>query len=210
MIPPHRGNEATAGSAPPNQAASLSLQQPYFQATGNGPALPPGGIPYTTWTETRSPGMIGANQILGTDRVVGGDVSDAVREQITRTLRELGFSPKGRARVYQKPYLEYFYMIPYPRGFRVPDFMKFTGDDARITYEHVGQFLTQVSDAGITDVHKVKLFPISLSGTTFNWFTSLAPNSVNTWAGLEERFLEYFYNGETEIKLSDLTTVRQK
>jgi hypothetical protein len=28
--------------------------------------------------------------------------------------------------------------------------------------------------------------------------------------GLEERFHEYFYNGETELKLSDLTTVRQK
>jgi hypothetical protein len=27
---------------------------------------------------------------------------------------------------------------------------------------------------------------------------------------LEERFHEYFYNGETELKLSDLTTVRQK
>jgi hypothetical protein len=32
-------------------------------------------------------------------------------------------------------------MIPYPSGFRVPDFTKFTGDDVRTTYEHVGQFL---------------------------------------------------------------------
>jgi hypothetical protein len=68
----------------------------------------------------------------------------------------------------------------------------------------------QVSDTGITNMHKVKLFPLSLSGTAFNWFISLAPNSVNTWAGLEERFHEYFYNGETELKLSDLTAVRQK
>jgi hypothetical protein len=30
------------------------------------------------------------------------------------------------------------------------------------------------------------------------------------WAGLEEKFHRYFYNGETELKLSDLTTVRQK
>jgi hypothetical protein len=70
--------------------------------------------------------------------------------------------------------------------------------------------LAQVSDAGITDVHRVKLFPLSLSSTAFNWFTSLAPNSVSTWASLEERFHEYFYNGETELKLSDLTAVRQK
>jgi hypothetical protein len=70
--------------------------------------------------------------------------------------------------------------------------------------------LAQVSDAGINDVYRVRLFMLSLSGTTFNWFTSLASNSVSTWVGLEERFHEYFYNGETKLKLSDLTIVRQK
>jgi hypothetical protein len=39
--------------------------------------------------------------------------NEGVRDQITRTLRE----------------------------FRVPDLAKFTGDDAKTTYEHVGQFL---------------------------------------------------------------------
>jgi hypothetical protein len=48
---------------------------------------------------------------------------------------------RGRARSYQKPYPEYFDMIPYPRGFWVPDLAKFTGDDAKTTYEHVGRFL---------------------------------------------------------------------
>jgi hypothetical protein len=33
---------------------------------------------------------------------------------------------------------------------------------------------------------------------------------VSTWAGLEERFHKYFYNGETELKLSDLAAVRKK
>jgi hypothetical protein len=45
---------------------------------------------------------------------------------------------------------------------------------------------------------------------TFNWFTSLALNSINTWTHIEEWFHKYFYNGETELKLSDLTSVRQK
>jgi hypothetical protein len=40
-----------------------------------------------------------------------------VRDQITRTLWEFGFMPKGRARSYQKPYPEYFDTIPYPQGF---------------------------------------------------------------------------------------------
>jgi hypothetical protein len=45
---------------------------------------------------------------------------------------------KGWARPYQKPYLVYFDTIPYPRGFRVPDLAKFMGDDAKMTYEHIG------------------------------------------------------------------------
>jgi hypothetical protein len=147
---------------------------------------------------------------LGTNRVGGGDVSDVVREQITRTLRELGFSPKGRVRSYQNSYPDYFDSVPYPRGFRMPDFTKFTEEDSRSTYEHVGKYLAQISDLGANDVYRIQLFPLSLSGTAFNWFTYLAPNSVNTWAELEERFHDYFYNGETELKLSDLTTVRQK
>jgi hypothetical protein len=71
---------------------------------------------------------------------VEGD-NEGVRDQIARTLREFGFMPKGQARLYQKPYPEYFGTIPYPRDFRVPDLAKFTSDDAKTTYEHIGQFL---------------------------------------------------------------------
>jgi hypothetical protein len=110
---------------------------------------------------------------------VGGGMTDGVREQIARTLREFGFTPKGRARAYQKPYPDYFDTLPYPHGFRVPNFARFTGDDARTTYEHIGQFLAQVNDTGITGMHKIRLFPLSLSGTAFNWFTFLAPNSID-------------------------------
>jgi hypothetical protein len=121
-------------------------------------------------------------------------------------MRELEFAARGCTKSYRKPYPEFFDSVPYPWGFQVPDFVKFTGEDSRTTYEHVGQYLAQVSDMGINDMHRVKFFPLSLTGTTFNWFTSLALDSINTWAQLEERFHEYFYNGETELKLSDLTS----
>jgi hypothetical protein len=72
---------------------------------------------------------------------VEGEVNDGVRDQIARTLREFGFTLKGRARSYQKSYPEYFDTIPYPRGFWVPDLAKFKGDDTKTMYEHIGQFL---------------------------------------------------------------------
>ena len=78
------------------------------------------------------------------------------------------------------------------------------------TFEHVGQFLAQCREVGTSDIYRVKLFPLSLSGTAFTWFILLAPNSISTWAQLEQKFHEYFYSGETELRLSDLTLVRQK
>jgi hypothetical protein len=54
------------------------------------------------------------------------------------------------------------------------------------------------------------MFPLSLSGIAFTWFTSLTPNSMFTWAQLEQKFHEYFYFSDTELELSHLTVIKQK
>jgi hypothetical protein len=54
------------------------------------------------------------------------------------------------------------------------------------------------------------MFLLSLSGTTFIWFTSLAPNSIFTWAQLEQKFHEYFYSSDIELRLSHLTAIKRK
>jgi hypothetical protein len=90
------------------------------------------------------------------------------------------------------------------------DLAKFTGDDTKTTYEHIGRFLAQVNDVGITDVHKIRMFTLSLTGAAFNWFTSLPPNSIDSWVSMEQKFHDYFYNGEAELRLSDFTSLRQK
>jgi hypothetical protein len=46
--------------------------------------------------------------------------------------------------------------------------------------EHIGQFLLQCSEASANDALKLRMFPLSLSGTTFTWFNSIAPNSIFT------------------------------
>jgi hypothetical protein len=77
---------------------------------------------------------------LATDGVYLGK-SENVREQVARMLREFGLEPKGWARMYQKPCPVFFDIVPCPRGFRVPEFVRFMGEDSRTTYEHIGQFL---------------------------------------------------------------------
>jgi hypothetical protein len=57
-----------------------------------------------------------------------------------------------------------------------------------------------VSDYGITNVHKIRFFPLFLSGMAFNWFVSLAPNTVNTWEYLEQKFHDYFFNVELDLR----------
>jgi hypothetical protein len=62
----------------------------------------------------------------------------------------------------------------------------------------------------MTDVHKIRMFPLSLTGAAFNWFTSLPPHSIDSKVSLEHKFHDYFYNEELELRLSDLTSLRQK
>ena len=59
------------------------------------------------------------------------------------------------------------------------------------------------------DALRVRLFSLSLTGTAFSWFSSLAPNSILNWNQLERRFHEHFFSEENEAKLSDLTSVKR-
>jgi hypothetical protein len=54
------------------------------------------------------------------------------------------------------------------------------------------------------------MFPLSLSGTAFTWFSSFAPNTIFTWAQFEHKFHEYFYSGDSELRLLHLTAIKQK
>ena len=73
----------------------------------------------------------------------------------------------------------------------------------------MNQYILQLGEASFNDALRVRLFSLSLTGTTFSWFSSLAPNSIHNWNQLEHKFHDHFFSGETEAKLSDLTSVRQ-
>jgi hypothetical protein len=125
-------------------------------------------------------------------------------------VESFGVEPKVRGRTYQKPYPSCFDAIAYPQGYKVPEFSKFNGEDSKTTWEHVSQYLAQSGEAGSTDELKVRLFPLSLTGTAFSWFSALSPGSITTWLQLEQKFHDHFYSGDNELKLSHLTSVRQK
>ena len=101
-----------------------------------------------------------------------------------------------------------FDSVAYPIGFRLPEFVKFSGEDTRSTFEHISQYLAQLGEAGSINKLKVCLFSLSLTGTAFSLFSSLAPNSIGSWEQLEQKFHEHFFCGHDDLN-SHLTSVRQ-
>ena len=51
---------------------------------------------------------------------------------------------------------------------------------------------------------------MSLSRSAFAWFTTLPANSILYWADLEKQFHQFFTSGVIELKLIDLTSLRQR
>ena len=72
---------------------------------------------------------------------------------------------KGKTLSYQKPYPISFDTVTYPAGFRLPEFVKFNGDDSKSTFEHVSQYLAQLGKASSINELKVRLFSLSLTST---------------------------------------------
>jgi hypothetical protein len=115
----------------------------------------------------------------------------------------------GNTNLYQKPYDPEFDRFPLPHGWHMPDLIKFSGDDDRTTWEHISQYIAQLGEVGVYNALKVHLFSLSLTGTTFSWFSSLSPGSIIYWDMLELKFHDHFYIGSIQLKLTDLTSVRQ-
>jgi hypothetical protein len=97
----------------------------------------------------------------------GVDPNNLTNQLATIPRESFGIKPKGRGQVYQKPYLDYYDQLLYPRGHRVPKFAKFSGEDGKTTLKHVGQFILQCGEASANDALKLRMFSLPLSGTDF-------------------------------------------
>jgi len=103
-----------------------------------------------------------------------------MREDLASMFKSKFGLDMGRSRLYQRSYVDAFDLIPYPVSWRVPGFVKFSGDDNRSTLEHISQYLAQLGEAGSSKSLCVRLFSLSLTRTAFSWFSSLAPNSIRS------------------------------
>jgi hypothetical protein len=82
-------------------------------------------------------------------------------------------------------------------------------ENNRTTWEHISQYLAQLGEVGSVDTLNVRLFSLKLTSTAFSRFSSLSPNYIDYWEQLERKFHDHFYSPKNELKLSDITSVRQ-
>jgi hypothetical protein len=189
--------------APPRRLERNDQTYEPYRASGNAPHNQSGGRQHANFQPT--PPMF--------DQRAGGlamAAIDIVREEIAEVFRDkLGVSMVPGGQSYRKPYDSRFDHHPYPQGTRIPEFAKFSGDQGKNTREHIGQFLAQLGELADTEAFRVRLFSLSLTGTTFAWYATLPLNSILSWGDLEQKFHDHFFSRDYELDLVDLVSLRQ-
>jgi hypothetical protein len=124
---------------------------------------------------------------------------------------QFGLKPKMQGPAYTPPFPEWYYRVILPPRVKPPtEFTKFSGQDDTSTVEHIARYLMQLGEASADEAFRVRYFPLSLTGSAFQWFTSLPPQSIGTWKDLEQKFHAHYFSGSTEKKLIDLATLKQR
>ncbi|XP_050875138.1 uncharacterized protein LOC127078750 [Lathyrus oleraceus] len=167
-------------------------------------------------------GVAGRNQMVLVNRHQDADqIVDQYRQEdlavennlttiVERIMARNGMSATLQRPLYASPLAEFILQTESPRGTSVPKYTKFGGEYGESTIEHIARYLTEFGDLAHNECLRVKNFPSSLTKVAFTWFTSLAPNSIDSWTKLEKKFYEQFYEGHCKISLAELSSIKRR
>ncbi|XP_058741295.1 uncharacterized protein LOC131613663 [Vicia villosa] len=129
---------------------------------------------------------------------------------IERIMARNGINTPLQRPTYLSPLAEYIVQTENPRGWKIPMYTKFGGETGKSTIEHIAKYLTESGDMANNESLRVKHFPSSLTKAAFTWFTTLPPNSVDSWPKLEKLFHEQFYEGHSKISQVELSSIKRR
>jgi len=137
--------------------------------------------------------------------------SDLERNYMVEALQQLRIDVRPLMRpTSRKPYPDWIDRVhQFPKGYKVPEYFLFSGEENKSTIEHIARFSVQCGEAGSKDYLKLRLFANSLTKSAFSWYMNLPPNSINSWYDPESKFHEQFYRTEPDITVADLARVTQ-
>jgi hypothetical protein len=216
IVEPLNSIPSLAATSQTNEVASFV--PPYQTVAYSTPPIPPRvtGIPRGSVPDYYFNNKYGAPDRVPRTKSRGVSINSfeeclaVVREDLKKQMWEIfGVELSSKSRMYQMSYPSHFDLVPYPMGWRTSNYVMFNEEDNSTMWEHVSQYLAQLHEVGLIDALKICLFSLSLTGTAFFLFSSLSPNFVDSWEQLEHKFHDHFYSPENELKLSDLTSVRQ-
>ncbi|KAH7851499.1 hypothetical protein Vadar_012534 [Vaccinium darrowii] len=108
--------------------------------------------------------------------------------------------------IYTRPYSDEVENESFQKGYRVPEFHLFSGEDIHeFTIEHVARFQVQCGEAGSRDAQKLRLFPNSLTHTTFTCL-QIPSRPGGSWKTCST---SSFIGVEPKVTMTDLSALCQ-
>lgn len=129
---------------------------------------------------------MGNPPVYGYDQYPAGRDNPPIRrEELVNIINEImNQIPHRRMSrlVYRKQCLTWIdQLVEMLRGYIVPEFTLFSGENDQLTIEHIGRFMMRCGEASSNDLFKLKLFGNSLTGTAFAWYINLPADSNCSW-----------------------------
>ena len=101
-----------------------------------------------------------------------------LQEVIANTVKAQYQGSSNTSGLYSKPYSKKIDALKMPRGYQPPKFMQFDGMGN--PKQHVAHFVETCNNVGTEGDYLAKQFVCSLKGNSFDWYTDLEPESINS------------------------------
>jgi hypothetical protein len=116
----------------------------------------------------------GQGCLLGGQKNQDANVDLLVQRMFDVLQNQFRLKTKNQGYVYTSPFPEWYQSVALPNRVKVPtEFTKFSEQDDTSTVEHIARYLMQLGEASADEAFRIRYFPLSLTGPTFTWFSSL-------------------------------------
>ncbi|XP_038904526.1 uncharacterized protein LOC120090905 [Benincasa hispida] len=131
-----------------------------------------------------------------------------LHDMIMTSIRAQYGGPAQTSFIYSKPYIQRIDNLKMPTGYQPLKFQQFDGKGN--PKQHIVHFVETCKNAGIREDLLVKQFVRTLKGNTFDWYTDLEPEVIDSWEQLEREFLNRFYSTRCTVSMIELTNSKQR
>ncbi|MQL89549.1 hypothetical protein Taro_022131 [Colocasia esculenta] len=91
---------------------------------------------------------------------------------------------------------------------KAPKLQKF--DEQVSPNEHLAYYIMDMGELAFDESYLLRYFATSLTGTAFQWYSRLRPNSIVDWADPQKKFIDRFQTAERKVSLAELCSLKQR